>query len=274
MKKQPIGFMDSGVGGLTVLKEAMRQLPNEDLIFIGDQARLPYGEKPAEIVKGFAWQMTNFLVRHEIKALVVACNTATAAALPDLQAQLAIPVIGVIAPGSQLASTVTKNQQVGVIATTGTIQSGAYSQQLKALVPEMTVNGLAVPDFVMMIEANQRHGAAVQQKVNQLLAPLKMSQIDTLILGCTHFPLLATAIQTAVGPNVTLVDPAKAAVADLVQVLSDRQVLADTQQAGRLQTFTTGQVSDFTPIARQWLGLPDLNAQQVTIQGEKNDGPN
>ena len=274
MKKQPIGFMDSGVGGLTVLKEAMRQLPNEDLIFIGDQARLPYGEKPAEIVKGFAWQMTNFLVRHEIKALVVACNTATAAALPDLQAQLAIPVIGVIAPGSQLASTVTKNQQVGVIATTGTIQSGAYSQQLIDLVPEMTVNGLAVPDFVMMIEANQRHGAAVQQKVNQLLAPLKMSQIDTLILGCTHFPLLATAIQTAVGPNVTLVDPAKAAVADLVQVLSDRQVLADTQQAGRLQTFTTGQVSDFTPIARQWLGLPDLNAQQVTIQGEKNDGPN
>lgn len=274
MKRQPIGFMDSGVGGLTVLKEAMRQLPNEDLIFIGDQARLPYGEKPAEIVKGFAWQMTNFLVRHEIKALVVACNTATAAALPDLQAQLAIPVIGVIAPGSQLASTVTKNQQVGVIATTGTIQSGAYSQQLKALVPEMTVNGLAVPDFVMMIEANQRHGAAVQQKVNQLLAPLKTSQIDTLILGCTHFPLLATAIQTAVGPDVTLVDPAKAAVADLVQVLTDRQALADMQQAGRLQTFTTGQVSDFTPIARQWLGLPDLNAQQVTIQGEKNDGPN
>ena len=274
MKKQPIGFMDSGVGGLTVLKEAMRQLPNEDLIFIGDQARLPYGEKPAEIVKGFAWQMTNFLVRHEIKALVVACNTATAAALPDLQAQLAIPVIGVIAPGSQLASTVTKNQQVGVIATTGTIQSGAYSQQLKALVPEMTVNGLAVPDFVMMIEANQRHGAGVQQKVNQLLAPLKTRPIDTLILGCTHFPLLATAIQTAVGPDVTLVDPAKAAVADLVQVLSDRQALADTQQAGRLQTFTTGQVSDFTPIARQWLDLPDLNAQRVTIQGEKNDGPN
>lgn len=274
MKKQPIGFMDSGVGGLTALKEALQQLPNEDLIFIGDQARLPYGEKPAEIVKGFAWQMTNFLLATDIKALVVACNTATAAALPDLQAQLNIPVIGVIEPGSQMAAAITQNQNVGVIATTGTIQSGAYAKQLGAITSQIKVTGLAVPEFVMMIEANQLTGDAVQARVNALLTPLQTSPIDTLILGCTHFPLLAPAIQAAVGHNVTLVDPAKAAVAKLKQILTAQNQLNTSQQAGTLQTFTTGNVADFSTIARQWLKNPTLVAQQATIQGEKNDGPN
>ncbi|MDG2977645.1 glutamate racemase [Latilactobacillus curvatus] len=274
MQKQPIGFMDSGVGGLTLLKEALKRLPNEDMVFIGDQARLPYGEKPAETVRKFAWQMTNFLRGQNIKALVVACNTATAAALPDLQAQLTIPVIGVIAPGSQAALATTRNRHVGVIATTGTINSGAYAYQLKALKPATHVMSLAAPTFVPMIEANQLSGEAVQNTVDETLAPLRGTGIDTLILGCTHFPLLTAAIQKTVGPAVTLVDPAHAAVDSLIQALQDRNQLVADATAGQLHTYTTGSVTNFEAIARQWLAIPVLEAQQVIIEEEKNDGPN
>ncbi|KRM24409.1 glutamate racemase [Latilactobacillus graminis DSM 20719] len=266
--------MDSGVGGLTLLKEALKRLPNEDMVFIGDQARLPYGDKPAATVRQFAWQMTNFLMAHQIKALVVACNTATAAALPDLQAQLSIPVIGVIAPGSQAALATTQNRHVGVIATTGTIHSGAYVHQLKALKPATHVTSLAAPTFVPMIEANQLQGPAVQATVDQALAPLVGSAIDTLILGCTHFPLLTAAIQQTVGPEVVLVDPAHAAIDSLIQALQDREELATAPTTGRLQTYTTGSVTNFETIARQWLALPQLKAQQVIIKEAKNDGPN
>ncbi len=274
MQKQPIGFMDSGVGGLTLLKEALKRLPNEDMVFIGDQARLPYGEKPAETVRKFAWQMTNFLRGQNIKALVVACNTATAAALPDLQAQLTIPVIGVIAPGSQAALATTRNRHVGVIATTGTINSGAYAYQLKALKPATHVTSLAAPTFVPMIEANQLSGETVQNTVDETLAPLSGTGIDTLILGCTHFPLLTAAIQKTVGPAVTLVDPAHAAVDSLIQALQDRNQLVADATAGQLHTYTTGSVTNFEAIARQWLAIPSLEAQQVIIKEEKNDGPN
>ncbi|MSD84368.1 glutamate racemase [Lactobacillus curvatus] len=274
MQKQPIGFMDSGVGGLTLLKEALKRLPNEDMVFIGDQARLPYGEKPAETVRKFAWQMTNFLRRQNIKALVVACNTATAAALPDLQAQLTMPVIGVIVPGSQTALATTRNRHVGVIATTGTINSGAYAYQLKALKPAIHVTSLAAATFVPMIEANQLSGQTVQNTVDETLAPLKGTGIDTLILGCTHFPLLTAAIQKTMGPAVTLVDPAQAAVDSLVQALQERHQLVTDATAGQLHTYTTGSVTNFKAIARQWLAIPTLEAQHVIIEEEKNDGPN
>lgn len=270
-KNNPIGFVDSGVGGLTVVKAAQDQLPNEQFVFIGDTARMPYGPRPVQEVIDYTFQMAQFLMAEkQIKLLVIACNTATAAALTELQAQLPIPVIGVITPGAMAAAITTKNKKIGVIATQGTVTSGAYQQAIQAVSPDVEVIQQAEPDFVQRVEANQAQTPATNKLVNQHLSPLKAQGIDTLVLGCTHFPLLTPAIQAAVGPTVQLVDAGKATVRVIVATLDQMALHAvnDHQQTSDI-FYTTKDPHLFKTIATDWLDRDEaLDVRHLAIVGE------
>ncbi|KPD01529.1 Glutamate racemase [Geobacillus sp. BCO2] len=194
--ERAIGVIDSGVGGLTVAKEIMRQLPKEQIIYLGDTARCPYGPRPVEEVRRFTWQMIDYLRQYPLKMLVIACNTATAVALDDVRAKLDIPVLGVIHPGARAALKATRRGHIGVIGTIGTIRSRAYEKALQSINPRVQVESLACPKFVPLVESGDFEGQEAMAIVAESLAPLRPLPIDVLILGCTHYPLLAPLIRT------------------------------------------------------------------------------
>ncbi|KRN27465.1 glutamate racemase [Lactobacillus selangorensis] len=268
MNQQPIGYMDSGVGGLTVVKESLRQLPNEQVIFIGDQARLPYGPRPADQVRKFAWQMADFLLSKHVKMIVIACNTATAAALDDLQSKLDIPVIGVISPGSRAAIKATKNEEIGVIATEGTIKSDAYKRSIEHKDPHAHVLSLAAPKFVPLVESNAYKSPIAKKVVAETLRPYRHTDIDTLVMGCTHYPLLRPIIQNVVGPKVKLIDSGAETV-NTVSTLLDYFHLgnSDFSHAPQHEFYTTGSAEMFDTIARDWLQLRHLQAHHLDLEG-------
>ncbi|RHW44151.1 glutamate racemase [Bombilactobacillus bombi] len=265
MNNRPIGLLDSGVGGLTVVKQILRRLPHESTIFIGDQARLPYGIKtPPEIIN-FARQLVRFLISKNAKMIVIACNTATAAALPTLRREFNLPIIGVIASGSQAAVKQTKNQRVAVIATPATIKSHAYSDAIQQLQANIQVKGLATPEFVTIVENNQYRAQATQQIVQQTLSPLNEFAMDTLVMGCTHFPLLQPLIQQAVGPNVQLIDAGGATVQAVSTQLQQLKLTASDKQIPQHQFYTTGKTEQFVKIANDWLQPAVITAQHVEV---------
>lgn len=273
MNTQPIGFIDSGVGGLTVVKEALRQLPNENIVFLGDQARLPYGPRPAEQVVAFTWQMVNFLLQQHIKMLVIACNTATAAALTTVKAHLSIPVVGVIVPGSRAAIRTTKTGHIGVIATEGTVKSGAYERAIHQKYPEAQVTSLAAPKFVPLVESNEMASPVAKRVVAATLQPLLGQDIDTLVMGCTHYPLLRPLIQNVMGKGVTLIDSGAETVSE-VSLLLDYFDLANPGQQGPASRrfYTTGAARMFDVIAGNWLKLK-VRSEKVTITDLATTGP-
>lgn len=267
MTSQAIGYMDSGVGGLTVVKEALRQLPYESVCFIGDQARLPYGPRPAEQVREFSEQLGQFLTAKNIKMFVIACNTATSAALEYLQKTLPIPVIGVISPGSRAAIKATKNHRIGVIATEGTIKSNAYEKAILSKDLQNKVFSLACPKFVPIVESNEYKTKIAKQIVDESMAYFKGTDIDTLILGCTHYPLLKPFIQEAVGPDVKLIDSGAETVSS-VSLLLDYFNLANESSQKELpdRYFSTGSADRFKLIAGDWLEMDDLNVTHVPVE--------
>lgn len=206
--EMPIGVFDSGMGGLTVMREIMRQIPNERIIYFGDTARVPYGSKSRETVTRYSRQIVRFLQTQKVKAIVVACNTASAYALDDLEKEIDIPIIGVVRPGAKTAAEATRNGQIGVIATAGTIGSGIYTTYIRQLKPDVQVTGKACPLFVPLVENGRVHrgDVVIETVVAEYLAPLKAAGVDTLILGCTHYPLLEEVIGAYMGPEVTLID--------------------------------------------------------------------
>ncbi|WP_125573434.1 glutamate racemase [Levilactobacillus huananensis] len=265
MQNSPIGLMDSGVGGLTVLKEVQRLLPTEDTVFLGDQARLPYGPRTVAEVTTFTRQIAHFLQREaHIKMLVIACNTATAAALDTMQNELDIPVVGVIAPGARAATQVTRNHRIGVIATTGTIKSDQYRQTILARDNRNTVISLACQDLVTLVEANDLTSEHAQQVVADDLTPLLDQDIDTLIMGCTHFPLLRPLIQQVMGDQVTLVDPGTA-TANMVTSLLDYWNLANPKVGATARYYTTGDVVNFNKLADHWLDQTPIRAIHLPL---------
>ncbi|MBW1605776.1 glutamate racemase [Lactobacillus sp. Sy-1] len=253
MNSQPIGFMDSGVGGLTVAKEVITKLPNESIVYFGDEARLPYGEKSQAQIQTFATQIAHFLIQKQIKLLVVACNTATAQALPLLERELPIPVIGVIDPGSQLAIQTTKNNRIGVIATNGTVNSHAYDRELKRLDRDAAVFSLGCPRFIPMVEDGKYHSRSDQEVVSADVQPVFGHGIDTLILGCTHYPIMRSLIQRAVGDHIQLVDPGAAVCEQVVTTLKQTNLIAPAEHHATYQFFTTGNADKFIQIAEDWL---------------------
>ncbi len=267
MKEQPIGFLDSGVGGLTVAKEVMKQLPNEQIYYIGDSARNPYGPRPMAEVRKFTHQLAHFLVEKNIKLLVVACNTATVAALDSLKEELPIPVIGVIESGSKVATTTTQNHKIGVIGTLGTIQSKEYEKQITNLTEQTEIYSAACPRFVSLVEDDQFESELAEEIVQEELSSFKHTNIDTLVLGCTHFPLLQPMIQQFLGEQVTLIDPGVETAKKVAKYLTEHQLLNETEQKPKEHVlFTTGSAEKFDEIARNWLGNKQYIVEHVSLE--------
>lgn len=263
--KQPIGIIDSGVGGLTVVKEVIRQLPNEQILYVGDTARCPYGPRPMEEVKKFTWQMTQFLLDKNIKMLVIACNTATAAVLEEIKNELNIPVIGVIHPGARTAIKVTKNYQIGVIGTIGTIKSHAYEVALKSINGKSKVTSLPCPKFVPLVESGEYHGPVAKKIVAETLRPLKRKGLDTLILGCTHYPLLESLIKNVMGKGVSVISSGEETAREVSTILYHNGKLNTSNKKPEHQFYTTGSMSIFKKIASQWLEEDNLTVTSVRL---------
>ena len=238
-KQGAIGVFDSGVGGLTVLKGITSLLPNEDTIYLGDTARVPYGSKPRSTVIQYALEDARFLLEKKAKALVVACNTICAQALNELREEFQLPIVDVPGPASKAAVQLTKKKAIGVIGTEGTINSGVYYQTIKQLDNEIEIYSQACPLFTPMVEEGLLEGEIPQKVVDMYLSELAKKPIDVLILGCTHYPLLREPISKCMGPEITLLDPAAAVTGELKQRLSENNLLSDKAEGFRKFFFTS-----------------------------------
>jgi glutamate racemase len=285
--RRPIGVFDSGVGGLTVLREILRRSPAESTIYLGDNARAPYGTRPDDEVRRFSTESIDELVDRDVKAVVVACNTSTAVAIGDLRRRYDLPILGVIRPGAVAASLTTRNRRVGVIATPATIRSRAYFAAIKDENPAIEVYEHATPAFVPMVEAGEVAGPEVEATVRSSLAPLlgdrdgagdfvfplpASARIDTLLLGCTHYPILRPVIEAVAGEGIAIVDSAAATASALAELLSINGLDAPGDATGSHQQLTTGDVERFRSIARRMFGdaFPDVSGIEVGSRGAAN----
>lgn len=279
---RPIGVFDSGVGGLTVLSEIMRRLPAESTIYLGDNARAPYGTRTDEEVRAFSGESVDALVERDVKAVVIACNTSTAVALPELRRRHDLPILGVIRPGASAAVLASRNRRVGVIATPATVRSRAYFWAIKEENPGIEVYEHATPAFVPMVEAGELSGPAVEATVAESLAPLfgerdadgefifplpPSAKIDTLLLGCTHYPLLRSVIAAVAGERVAIVDSATATASALAELLGVNGLEAPGGEGtrGTHVQLTTGDVDVFRGLAGRLFGsaFPDVTGISI-----------
>ncbi len=260
-----IGILDSGVGGLTVVSEVFRQLPRVEVIYIGDSARCPYGPRPYTEIRQFSLEMVKFLMQFEPTALVIACNTITAVLLEELREWLTIPVIGVIEPGARAAIRVTKNNIIGVIGTQGTIDSGSYEKALHRANPDLNVSSLACPNLVTLVESGAIHTMEAMKVVNKELSSLQGTNIDTLIMGCTHYPIIAPLIRQSIGDDVMLISSAEETASELSLILAQEGQLdpMDDDEPNH-HFYTTGDTMSFQSIAEEWLKRSIL-VEQVAL---------
>lgn len=282
MNDLPIGIFDSGLGGLTVASEVMRVLPRESILYVGDTARCPYGPRPLDDVRDYVLQIGTWLSRQRVKLLVVACNTGTAAGLAAAQRTFDVPVIGVVEPGARAAVKATCNRRVGVIATTGTVESGAYSDAVRALDAGVTVFSVAAPKFVDIVEAGLRMGPGTFEEwiaeaadvyvrpsfyeiARDYLDPLKRTGVDTLVLGCTHFPLLSASIQQAMGPRVRLISSAEETAREVADVLATRRDLAAEGSVPAHRFVTTGDAAEFARLGSRVLRRRISTAEHLAL---------
>lgn len=261
--RHAIGIFDSGVGGLTVLRQIARRLPGESLLYMGDTARVPYGTKSPETVIRYARACANILLQRGIKLLVVACNTAAAQALPALQRELEVPVVGVVEPGARAAARRTRVGRVGVIGTAGTIASQAYPKAIAALDPEIEVFGIACPLFVPLAEEGWLTGEVPTLVAREYLADLLAKGIDTLVLGCTHYPLLAPVISQTAGETVTLVDSAEETAAAVEAALRGEGLLTREESPGERRFLVSDAPEGFTRVGRRFLGCELTHVEWV-----------
>jgi glutamate racemase len=254
-QQQPIGVFDSGIGGLTVVSALRRLLPNERIHYLGDTARVPYGGKSAATVERYSLELTDMLLAEDCKAIVVACNTASALALTTLCENTRVPVVGVIRPGAEAAVAASRNKHVGVIGTRATIRSGAYERAIRALDPEVKVSAKACPLFVPLIEEGWLDGEITDRVIRQYLEPLVEGEIDTLVLGCTHYPLLRKALETFLGDAVSLVDSAENCARAVSSMLERENLRAAADAEGELTIALTDPPDVFLDVARRALQL-------------------
>jgi len=265
----PIGIFDSGVGGLTVAREIMRQIPNERLVYFGDTARVPYGNKSKETITKYSKQIIRFLKTQNVKAIVVACNTASAYALDEVEKELDIPIIGVVKPGAKVAAEVTRNKRVGVIATAGTIQSRIYAEYIEGIDKEIRVIGKACPLFVPLVEEGLLEDPVTDEIATRYLNELKDLDIDTLILGCTHYPLIRSTLGRIMGEKVTLVNPAYETAVELRSLLAKEGLLnPSTNRLGtnQYQFFVSDGADKFKSFANSIIKYGILSAKVIHIE--------
>jgi glutamate racemase len=254
-RARPIGVFDSGIGGLTVVSALRTLLPNESIFYVGDTARVPYGGKSAATVQRYSLEIGALLLAENAKSVVVACNTASALALTQLEQTLPVTVTGVILPGAQAAVSKTRTGHVGVIGTRATIKSGAYEKALRSLNPEVRVTARACPLLVPLIEEGWLNSSITDEIIMQYLEPLLADSIDTLVLGCTHYPLLRGAIERLLGGEVTLVDSAENCAHAVRKLLLEENLCADTTENGKLHVSLTDPPDNFLRVAREALHL-------------------
>jgi glutamate racemase len=265
--QKAIGIFDSGVGGLTVLKEIVAKLPDENIIYLGDTARVPYGIRSAETVTRYSFENTNFLLGQEIKLLVIACNTASAISLNEVKKEYPLPVIGVLEPGARAAAAATRTRRVGVIGTEATIGSGAYEKAIKRIAPDVEVRSLACPLFVSLAEEGWTENDVAQLVAEKYLSSFRDTGIDTLVLGCTHYPLLKTVVSNAVGASITLIDSATETAREVSDVLEKLKWRGNGQGQGLRKFYVTDSPARFEKIGKRILGNAALSAEQVRVGG-------
>lgn len=260
---RPIGVFDSGLGGLTVVKALMRDLPNEDVVYFGDTARVPYGTKSRESIIRFSKDNARVLLGHDVKMIVVACNSSSSHALEALRRSVKVPVIGVIDPGARKAVEVTRNGVVGVIATPATINSASYTRALRRYRKNVKVVGQPCPLFVPLIEEGWFDREVTRSVAAEYLAPVKRAKADALILGCTHYPLLKPLLQKVVGSRVTLIDSAREVAGEVKDLLDERGEARARPRKARYQFLVSDEPSHFQALARRFLGRQIPNVKRV-----------
>lgn len=268
-KNAAIGIFDSGVGGLTVAREIMRQIPNEKLVYFGDTARVPYGNKSKDTITRYSRQIVRFLKTQDIKAIVVACNTASAYALDTIEKELDIPIIGVVKPGAKAATQATSNKKVGVIATQGTISSKIYSEYIAGIDRDIQVIGKACPLFVPLVEEGLLQDPVTDEIAMRYLSELIDLDIDTLILGCTHYPLIRSTIGKVMGEHVTLVNPAYETAKELKELLEEKDLLNPNKPElgnNQYRFFVSDGAEKFKVFANSILKYGILSAKTINIE--------
>jgi len=262
---RPIGIFDSGMGGLTVVKEVIRSLPEEKIIYFGDTARVPYGPKSKETVIRFSIENILFLLRQKVKLIIIACNTSSSVAISVVEKNFKVPIIGVINPGAREAIKVTKNNKIGIIGTRTTIKSRAYEKKIKEQEPRAEVFSVACPLFVPLAEEGWLDAPVTKEVAKIYLAPLKKQKIDTIVLGCTHYPLLKPVIKQALGKGITLVDSAKEVTREAKSILEKHGTLASRRKnrKNNLRFFVSDEPKNFAKLGRRFLGIALKNVGKV-----------
>jgi glutamate racemase len=265
MDERPIGVFDSGVGGLTVLHECLVTLPHEDFLYLGDHARLPYGPRPLAEIRRFAGEIGAFLEARGVKLVVVACNSATSAALPGLHEALKVPVLGVIAPEARAAVQATRNRRLGLLATQATVEAGRYAALVRTLDAGVRLHAVACPRLVPLIESAEPFGEETIAAVREYAAPLKEAGCDTVVLGCTHYPLIRPILQRVFGRDVTLVFSAEETAREAAETLRRKGIENAPGREGSYRFLTTGDPASFRALGQRFLQLPLGEVEQVTV---------
>ena len=253
---RPVGVFDSGMGGLTVLHECLVTLPHEDFVYLGDGARLPYGPRPLDEIRRFAGEIAGYLEREGMKLIVAACNSATAAALPELQERLDVPIVGVITPEAHAAVQTTRNRRIGLLATEATVQAGRYEELVRTLDAGARLFPVACPRLVPLIESEEPYGAETTEAVREYAQPLKEADVDTVILGCTHYPLIRPILQRVFGRGVRLVFSAEETAREVAETLDRKGIENDPAREGAARFLTTGDPVLFKTLGERFLQLP------------------
>ncbi len=251
---RPLGVFDSGIGGLTVVRALTNELPQENIVYFGDTARVPYGPKSPQVVRDYALQDTDVLLEHDVKMIVVACNTVSAVALDVVQKRAKMPVVGVIIPGAEAAVKASKNKRIGVIGTLGTILSNAYANAIRHIDPEVKVSGQPCPLFVPLAEEGWIDHKVTELVAKEYLFPLTAERIDTLVLGCTHYPILRNTIEKVTNRSVTLIDSGEATAAMVKSLLAEKELTNASKMKPNLQFYVSDVPHKFTEIGERFLG--------------------
>jgi glutamate racemase len=263
--ERPIGVFDSGMGGLTVLHECLVTLPHEDFVYLGDAARLPYGPRPLPEIRRFAHEIAGWLEGQSVKLILVACNAATSAALPELQESLAVPVIGVIAPEAHAAVQATRNRRIGLLATQATVDAGRYAQLVRTLDAGARLTAVACPRLVPLIESEDPFGAETADAVREYARLLEQAEVDTVILGCTHYPLIRSIFQRVFGRSITLVFSAEETAREAAETLSRKGIENAEGREGGCRFLTTGDPDTFRRLGERFLQMPLGEVEHVSL---------
>lgn len=266
--EKPIGIFDSGIGGLTVFAEIQKSFPLENLVYLGDTARVPYGTKSKSTIERFALEDTHFLLQHDVKLIIAACNTVSALAMPYLKRHISVPLLGVIEPAVMKASEVTSTNRIGVIGTRATVESKAYEKTFSALSPSAKVFSIACPLFVNLVEENWIEENETYSIAETYLSPLKEMNIDTLILGCTHYPLLKSVIQKIMGDKVYLIDSAGATALALKKILAETNIMR-SQESGNPEFYVTDEPERFQNAGAKFLGKTIQKVEKAVLDIEE-----